>query len=373
MNIKRLFRITAKNSLFWLSRKIDYPLLPPDAVQVNFTFDCNLRCKMCGMHKQKQIFTTQNRQTEINSQTLKSVIEQTKELGVKNIIFIGGEPLLRKDIFELLQFSKKFNLNTTLVTNGVLLDEEAARNCLEAEVDCLSVSIDAATDKVFRQIRNEDILPVLIKNLNLLNSLKRALNKTRPHLIAVCTIMDDNIEELPEIVELCKSLGMEKIIFQPIVSNNIDQAIRESSQLTNITPERLTLLDASIDKLMLIKNSSPKNFDFIANSTKNMKLIKKYFRNTVSNREYLCYAGYNRLQIVQEGKVYFCVDQKRFEATFGNIATESLKDLWFSNKARFFRRQIKICRYPCLQWCSFRDDFIELSGWLEKITLFNTT
>ena len=66
MNVKYIAQLSRRNFLFWLSRKLDYPLLPPDLVQINFTFRCNLRCKMCSMHEQMEYLQSQGRQVEID-------------------------------------------------------------------------------------------------------------------------------------------------------------------------------------------------------------------------------------------------------------------------------------------------------------------
>lgn len=371
-DIKYLIGLSGKNFLFWLSRKIDYPLLPPDTVQINFTFNCNLRCKMCNMNEQMQFLQKQGRQVEIDSDTFKKVIKETKELGTKAILFIGGEPLVRKDLFDLVKYAKTLGLNTVIVTNATLLDEDNIEKCFNAGLDWLSISIDAASERIFSKIRGENVLNTITKNIASLNNLKDKQKRENPKITVVCTIMNDNLEELLDIVYLCKNLGAEKVLFQPIVANNIDQTQRDDIFSGFVPLERFHILDEAIDKLTKYKKSSLEDFDFIGNSINHLNLIKKYFRRKVKSLEYPCYGGYNRLQIVQEGKIYFCVSQSQYEANFGNIKESSLKDLWFSKRARFYRKLIRKCKFPCLQWCSYRDGFIELSGiWQKKIIFDN--
>lgn len=370
MNLRSLLKVSRENFLFWLSHKIDYPLLPPDAVQINFTFDCNLACKMCSMHEQKKFLLSQGRRTDIDSAAIKKVIKETKEIGTKTLLFIGGEPFLRKDLFDLIDYAKSLSLNSIIVTNGVLLNQERIKACFASGVDWLSISLDAATEDTFRKIRGENILGEIVKNIELLNQLKKDMKKESPRISAVCTIMNDNLEELPEVASLCKKLGIERIIFQPVVSNNIDQTRRESDSAGAIPSERFGLMDQMLDKLISCKKESIRNFELIANNTGNLKLIKKYFRGTVKPWDSTCYAGYNRLQVVQEGKVYFCVSQEGREANFGDITKDSMKDLWLSQEAKSYRKLIRNCKLPCLQWCSYRDNFIRFAETFQKIYLF---
>ncbi len=370
MDIKYLIRLSRRNFLFWLSRKIDYPLIPPDMVQVNFTFDCNLRCKMCSMYEQKRFLQSQGRQVEIDSDTFRKIIGETKELGVETILFIGGEPLLRKDLFELISYAKGLGLNTVIVTNGVLLDEKNIIKCFENGLDWLSISIDAASEQVFSKIRGENVLGRIVKNIELLNKLKNEERKEFPKMVSVCTIMNDNVEELIDVANLCKRLNIERVLFQPVVVNNIDQTLRDADSPNLIPYNKLPVLDKEMNRLIEYKKSSPENFKLVGNSIKYLGLIKKYFRGKISPREWPCYAGYNRVQIVQEGKLYFCVSQEKYDANFGNVSKDSLRDLWYSNEAKFYRKLIRNCKVPCLQWCSYRDGFIELLEIVQRKILF---
>ncbi|HAB51843.1 MAG TPA: hypothetical protein DCE80_06690 [Ignavibacteriales bacterium] len=370
MDKKYLMNLVKNNFLFWLSRKINYPLIPPDMVQVNFTFDCNLRCKMCSMYDQKMFLANEGKQIEIDSDVFRKIIRETKELGTKTILFIGGEPFLRKDLFELVEYARGYGLTSVAVTNGVLLNESTIENCFKSGLDWLSISIDAASEERFSKIRGENYLGRIIENLNILNGLKDNKKSIFPKIVAVCTIMNDNLEELLEIIELCKKLKLERILFQPVVANNIDQTQRDVNSPGFIAKDRWKTMDDVIGKLIAYKKTSPSNFDFIGNNIRDLKLIKKYFRNTVRYWELPCYAGYNRLQIIQEGKIYFCVNQEKYVASFGDLKHESLKELWFSKKAGSYRRLIRECKSPCLQWCSYRNEFMELSAILQKRLIF---
>jgi radical SAM family uncharacterized protein len=78
------------------------------------TYNCNLRCKMCPFWKRpsKDSSTVQE----------KAILRQIYDSGVCAIAFEGGEPLLRKDLAEILAFSRSLPLHTSLVTNGTLLE-----------------------------------------------------------------------------------------------------------------------------------------------------------------------------------------------------------------------------------------------------------
>lgn len=371
MDKKLLIKTFVNNFKFWLSRKINYPLTAPDVVQVNFSFKCNLSCKMCSMQERMELFKKEGRQIEIDSRVFKKIIKETRDLGVKTILFIGGEPLLRQDLFDLTGYAKSLNLNTCVITNGVLLDKDNIEKCILSGVDWLSISIDAAKEETFSKIRNKNVLKKIIDNIEVLNRIKKEKNSDFPKVNVVCTIMDSNLEELLELVRLCKSIKVDKIMFQPVVASNIDQTQRDTSSIKLIPSERLPVLDKAVEGLIDFKKESPEQFDFIVNDFRYLNLVKDYFRNKLKPKAMPCYAGFNRLQVVQEGKVYFCVPQNKYDAVFGDISKDNLKDLWFSLEARKRRKLIKKCKDHCLQWCSYRDAIVDVVSIYQKFICFN--
>jgi MoaA/NifB/PqqE/SkfB family radical SAM enzyme len=65
-------------------------------------------------------------------------------MGVENLVVSGGEPLMREDLFEMLAYARRKKLNVTLLTNGLLIDERAARLLAELHIR-VKISLDGAT------------------------------------------------------------------------------------------------------------------------------------------------------------------------------------------------------------------------------------
>ena len=78
------------------------------------TYNCNLRCKMCPFWKRSTPDSSLEKE--------KAILKQIYESGACGIAFEGGEPLLRKDLVEILAFSHSLPLHTSLITNGTLLE-----------------------------------------------------------------------------------------------------------------------------------------------------------------------------------------------------------------------------------------------------------
>jgi len=78
---------------FWLSRRANYPFVPPQTVQFSLTSRCNLSCKMCS------IAGRQPEEEELSTSCVKGLIEQAAAWGVKEVLFTGGEPFRARRIF----------------------------------------------------------------------------------------------------------------------------------------------------------------------------------------------------------------------------------------------------------------------------------
>src|SRR4030042_3498432 len=78
------------------------------------TYNCNLRCKMCPFWKRSSKDSSIERE--------KAILRRIYDSGACSIAFEGGEPLLRNDLSEILAFSRSLPLQTSLVTNGTLLE-----------------------------------------------------------------------------------------------------------------------------------------------------------------------------------------------------------------------------------------------------------
>lgn len=124
------------------------------------TSRCNLNCEFC--YSSKNI-------PELNIKDIKKVIRKIKNFGVKQIVFSGGEPLLRKEIKEILRFSKESGLATCLSTNGILLTKQKIKE-LQNYVDWVGLSLDGVDQETDSLMRGPNHFSRAIEVLNNLNN-----------------------------------------------------------------------------------------------------------------------------------------------------------------------------------------------------------
>jgi MoaA/NifB/PqqE/SkfB family radical SAM enzyme len=144
------------------------------------TNKCNLNCKWCGVKKGSSV---------LSFSRIKSVIDRNNP---KYVEFTGGEPLLRKDIFKLIDYCKSKGMFVSINTNGTLINE---RNAGKINADIVRISIDG-TEKINDKIRGKGSFRKAVKGLN---SLKKFNKKSK--IIISTAIGKDNKDEARKIIK----------------------------------------------------------------------------------------------------------------------------------------------------------------------------
>ena len=154
------------------------------------TYNCNLRCKMCPFWRRPS--------PDPSLKQEKEVLKQIYYSGAVGVAFEGGEPLLRKDLVEILAFSRSLPLHTSLITNGTLL---------ESRIDEVAPYINGV---VYVSLDGLEKTHDAIRGVK--GSFRKALRgisvaKEKVALTINTTVMAENVDEIENMVELAKELG----------------------------------------------------------------------------------------------------------------------------------------------------------------------
>jgi len=175
------------------------------SAQIETTLRCNLACPMC---ENRLIKDPKN---DMTLEQFRKVIDGMPTLISINLTGIG-ESLLNKDIFDMIAYAKKKGIYVWFTTNGTLLVEHVNKRLIELGVDELVISFDAADPAMFEQIRLGATFKQVTGNLREFVALKKKLGKSKPHLSFGNTVVWDNLQDVPKIVEVAADLGIEKVI-----------------------------------------------------------------------------------------------------------------------------------------------------------------
>lgn len=172
-----------------LNRKIDY-------LRISVIDRCNLRCVYCM--PEEGVESIPHEEILTYDEILR-ICETVSQLGIKKIKITGGEPLVRKDIVNLIRDIKNLDKieQVTLTTNGILL-YDMLDDLYDAGIDAINISLDTLKKDNFKQITRRDglekVLMAIDKTYNLGIRVK----------INCLAIRDFNINELADIANFAK-------------------------------------------------------------------------------------------------------------------------------------------------------------------------
>ena len=165
------------------------------------TYRCNLTCKICDFWK-----SAHDPADELSLDDIRLIGRKLNRLGTLIISLAGGEPLMRKDLFRIIEILNEENHFPILITNGWYVDEPLARDILRAGLQEISVSVDYADPKMHDAQRGrQGSWDRAINALDLLNKY-RPDRRNRVHMISV--LMDDNLDQVEDMIKLSREIGV---------------------------------------------------------------------------------------------------------------------------------------------------------------------
>jgi MoaA/NifB/PqqE/SkfB family radical SAM enzyme len=180
----------------------------PRVVFIEVTNRCNLLCETCP----RTFFTRE----PLKSLTLDEFIfiaEQFPEM--QRVLLHGiGEPLLNRELPEIIQYLKERGVNVIFNSNGTLLSDKWEENLIHSGLDEYRCSIDGARPETYARIRGADLLHKIIEGMEGFVQMKARLKADKPHLSIWCVVTSENLEELPDLVRQSARLGVPELYLQ---------------------------------------------------------------------------------------------------------------------------------------------------------------
>jgi radical SAM protein with 4Fe4S-binding SPASM domain len=174
--------------MFKFASRVSTKLKPICAVW-ELTLKCNSKCIHCGSN------AGEKRSGELNNEEALNLVRELKSCGFKGVALMGGEPLLRSDWFEIANEVKKNNLELSIVTNGLTLKENIHK-IKSLGTDCVSISLDAGTEKVHDYLRG--VSGSFSKVIEALNILERTAIPTS----IITSVSKINLKEIDKIKKM---------------------------------------------------------------------------------------------------------------------------------------------------------------------------
>ena len=189
------------------------PLSPiqPSVVFIEVTNRCNLLCKTCP-----RTFFEREPIRSLNLDEFITIAEQFPEMQ-RALLHGIGEPLLNRQLPEIIQYLKQRNVEVLINSNGTLLTSNWQEMIVLSGLDQYRCSIDGANPETYARIRGANLLNKLIKGLGGLVVTKKRLASETPLVSIWIVASQENLEELPDIVRLAARLGVPEVYVQRLV------------------------------------------------------------------------------------------------------------------------------------------------------------
>jgi MoaA/NifB/PqqE/SkfB family radical SAM enzyme len=342
---------------FYLGRLVLCPLVPPDHVYFSLTNRCNLRCRMCDISRNP---TTA--QEELSTAKIKEIIRQIKELGVRHLIFSGGDPFLRNDIMEIIEFASSLNFEMVdIITNGMFLTPETIERLIRAKLNHVTISLDGLGE-TNDKIRGEGVFNKAQENIGLLNRVKSSHGLLLPTVGINFTIMEDNIDDILPMIEFARQNQCNAIFFQPVLFDNTRMYRKKENDLWP-SEKSIVRLKAILEQVIRLKNEI-KDF-VICSEDELLRALPDYFRGKRTRPSFKCYEGIKRIVITYSGNLWSC------SGVYGDLRVKTLPEIWFSEEAVEVRNKAGRCRKHCLQDCVYLPSniFHQFENFLEKLSV----
>jgi radical SAM protein with 4Fe4S-binding SPASM domain len=295
---------------------IELPVLS----EVALTWRCNINCRFC--YAACTCISGPDEgigQEELSTSDVKRVLDIVRhEAEVPSVSFTGGEPVLRKDLGELVAYaSGTLGMRVNLITNGTLITERAARVLKEAGLASAQVSIESPDAGV-----HDDIVGVkgaFQASVDGLLALKKAGISVHPHA-TLCRLNVHTLNEMPRFV---RSLGVGRFSLNMIIPAGRGKEEDLAVKYSEIK-----------DPVLKIKSDAEiHGVRFMWYSPTPLCLFNPV-SHQLGNKG--CSACEGLLSVDPFGRILPCSSWKE---PVGNLLKEGFKALWFGERGRFLREK----------------------------------
>jgi radical SAM protein with 4Fe4S-binding SPASM domain len=318
INISKLYCGLAGQSdeLRYASRKTNRPV-----AVYNCTARCNLKCLHC--YSSSDANQSAN---ELSTSQAKQLLSQLADYGCPVVLFSGGEPLLRDDLFELISYASGRGLKTVLSTNGTLIDATKATALAQAGISYVGISIDGPEPfhDIFRASKGS-----FQATMQGIANCRKAGIRTGLRF----TMTKHNADQIEAVFDIAESSGIRRICFYHLIRTGRAEKLNDQTLSarrtrnavdTIIEKTDLFVTDDLVDEVLTVGNHADGPYLLHKMNLENNPLTEKVVKLLMANGGNRI--GQNIASINWDGRV-FC-DQFWRNYSLGNAAQEPFSKIW---------------------------------------------
>ena len=295
---------------------------------VSLTHRCNCRCRICGLWRTP----ASDARRELSTEGWLRVLDGAKELGTLAISITGGEPLLRGDLFPILQRAHDLGMKTHVCSNGLLLNKDSVRRLAEAGLSSLSLSMDGPSAERHNLQRGVNCFGRMVEGVRTMRRMAPWIRIGFNYVLNV-----HNYRLMREAVRLAADLGASGIRFAPI-HTNLEQRLRPSTSWAGMQLDEKAMrgLKRELVRLQPVMAREMRH--------RNSRLFLDLTPTAMRRRTpFDCMAGYLSCCVSPDGIVAPCPD---LDSTL-SVRENALHDIWRGREFNRMRRRVRACCAQC--------------------------
>ena len=310
ITVRRFWNATKVLSSYYVSRLLQKPVQWGLPISISFepTTSCNLRCPECPSGLRDFSRPTGMLKKDFFRQTIDDIYKDILYL----IFYFQGEPYLNKDFLEMVKYASSKGIYTATSTNAHYLTDEVARKTVESGLDRLIISIDGATQEVYKQYRRGGNIEKVIQGARNIVKWKKELKSKTPFVFFQFLVVKPNEHQVEDIKKLAVEVGVDEVRFKTA-----------------------QIYDYENDPNQLI----PVNEKF--SRYKKNKEGKHESKNKLLNH---CWKLWQANVITWDGMVVPCCFDKDASHQLGDLKNQSFKEIWYNDNYKQFRKELMTSR-----------------------------
>lgn len=319
-------------------------------VVMNLTKRCNLRCIHCYSNS-----NTEKADGELTTEQVITVLEDLAAYGVKHVLFSGGEPLTRGDIFELAHHAKSLGLRVTLSTNGTLITPRIAHKISDAGFAYVGISFDGlgAVNDHFRGAEGAFV------------QARRGLHHLIPFGVRVglrLTLTRHTVDNLDDVLKFVEDEPIRRACFYHLAYSGRGGEIRpydlslpkRREALDKLCRAALNFAERGLEKeILTVDNHSDGPYVFLKLLHENPVRAQEVLKILTRHGGAVTSSGVGLAEIDWNGKVH--PDQFSMFRTIGDVTVTPFSKIWSDPPDPFhqgLRNRLKLLKGRC-SGCKF--------------------
>jgi radical SAM protein with 4Fe4S-binding SPASM domain len=305
----------------------------PICLYLETTNRCNLLCTTCP-----RTYEQLEPEADMPWELFTSLIDQYPNIA--RVVLHGvGEPMLVKDLAQRVAYLKARNIYVLFNTNGTLLTKTNGRALIEAGLDELRVSLDAAEPEVFKMVRGKDFFSKIVANVKNFTTMQRDLNAPKPRVSLWLTGLRETVDQLPGFVRLAHSIGVTEVYLQrlaffedPVSTSSLARA--ESALFEHTTEREEALIHEA--------ESIAKELGVMFSASGAVDPGESVHMQRTDNPWSLCRRPWSLMYITANGRVLPCCispfSMRGYSSfTLGDATQNTLREIWNGPEYQRFR------------------------------------